>query len=149
MSDENLYAVRDEIVDRLEQFQNEWGVKKIYTPKNLGPTTELSQITPNIQVNFRRTKNAGVAGKGGALKLKVEWEVTAVCKHAASQLDGSKAFDLAGELTLKIIKKLSGWEPNSSAEPLLYLNTEEDISKSCVYSTVILESELFITPEHD
>ena len=42
MSDENLYAVRDEIVARLEQFMDEWGVKKIYTPKNLGVTTELS-----------------------------------------------------------------------------------------------------------
>ena len=56
MSDENLYAVRDEIVARLDQFMDEWGVKKIYTPKNLGMTTELSQTTPNIQVNFRRTK---------------------------------------------------------------------------------------------
>lgn len=74
MSDENLYAVRDEIVSRLEQFMDEWGVKKIYTPKNLGKTTELSQVTPNIQVNFRRTKSAGVVSKGDALKLKVVWK---------------------------------------------------------------------------
>ncbi|MBI1453724.1 hypothetical protein IL972_17690, partial [Acinetobacter sp. FL51] len=93
MSDENLYAVRDEIVERLEHFMGEWGLKKIYTPKNLGMTTELSQITPNIQINFRRTKSAGVVSKGDALKLKVIWEVTACCKHAASQVtDGSKAF---------------------------------------------------------
>ena len=150
MSDENLYAVRDEIVARLDQFMDEWGVKKIYTPKNLGVTTELSQITPNIQVNFRRTKSAGVVSKGDALKLKVVWEVTACCKHAASQVtDGSKAFDMAGDLTIKIIKKLSGWEPESSVEPLIYMNTEEDISKSCVYSTVVLESELFIQTEPD
>lgn len=149
MSDENLYAVRDEIVARLDQVKDEWGVKKIYTPKNLGMTKEISQVTPNIQVNFRRTKNAGVAGRGNSLKLKVEWEVTATCKHAASQLNGALAFDLAGELTLKIIKKLSGWEPPSSAEPLIYLNTEEDISKICVYSTVVLESELFIQTETD
>ena len=123
---------------------------KIYTPKNLGMTTELSQIVPNIQVNFRRTKSAGVVGKGNALKLKVEWEVTACCKHAASQVsDGSKAFDMAGDLTIKIIKKLSGWEPGSSADPLIYMNTEEDVSKSCVYSAVILESELFIQTEPD
>ena len=86
MSDENLYAVRDEIVARLDQFMDEWGVKKIYTPKNLGMTTELSQTTPNIQVNFRRTKSAGVVSKGDALKLKVVWEVTACCKHAARPL---------------------------------------------------------------
>ena len=64
-------------------------------------------------------------------------------------IDGSKAFDMAGDLTIKIIKKLSGWEPESSAEPLIYINTEEDISKSCVYSTVVLESELFIQTEPD
>lgn len=150
MSDSNLYAVRDEIVERLEQFTKEWGVKKIYTPKNLGKTTELSQVTPNIQVNYKRTRAAGVAGKGNLLCLKVVWEVTVCCKHAAAQVsDGSKAFDIAGDLTIKVMKKLSGWEPESSAEPLIYVNTEEDISKSCVYSTVVLESELFIQTEPD
>ena len=150
MSDENLYAVRDEIVARLEQFMDEWGVKKIYTPKNLGKTTELSQVTPNIQVNFRRTRAAGKSNKSDCLQLKVVWEVTAVCRHAASQLDnGSKAFDIAGDLTIKIMKKLSGWEPESSSEPLSYVNTEEDISQNCVYSTVVLESELFIQTEPD
>lgn len=150
MSDSNLYAVRDEIVERLEQFAKEWGVKKIYTPKNLGKTTELSQVTPNIQVNYRRTRPTGQAGKGNLLSLKVVWEVTVCCKHAAAQVsDGSKAFDIAGDLTIKVMKKLSGWEPESSAEPLIYVNAEEDISQSCVYSTVVLESELFIETEPD
>ena len=68
-------------------------------------------------------------------------------RNSVPHIDGDhRHYDM---FNLFFIKKLSGWEPESSAEPLIYINTEEDISKSCVYSTVVLESELFIQTEPD
>lgn len=119
--------------------------KKIYTPINIGSTSELSQITPCAHVNYLRIRKVDEGGRGSINALKQEWDITIVERHAASQLsDGSKAIDKAGELVAKVIPLLSGWRPEASTRPLSLVRISEDFSPTCVYITMVFESSLFI-----
>lgn len=138
----NFFAVRAEIAKKLEEISE---FKKIYTPINIGSTTELSQNTPCVHVNYLRIRKADEAGRGSINAMKQEWDITIVERHAASQLsDGSKAIDKAGELVSKVIPLLSGWTPASSTRPLSLVRISEDFSPTCVYITMVFESSLFI-----
>ncbi|MEB5930142.1 phage tail terminator protein [Acinetobacter schindleri] len=138
----NFFAVRAEIAKKLEEIPE---FKKIYTPINIGSTSELSQITPCAHVNYLRIRKADEAGRGSINALKQEWDITIVERHAASQLsDGSKAIDKAGELVAKVIPLLSGWRPEASTRPLSLVRISEDFSPTCVYITMVFESSLFI-----
>lgn len=147
LEEDDLFAVLKEIEARLTPFMQEWGVLKIYTPMNVGATSELSQVTPNIQVNYRRMRKTDDKARGRAVALAPQWEVTVVVRHAASQLDATQAFLLGGVLIKKVIKKLIGWQPKSSNEPLSLLNIDHDISKMCLYVTGIFESKTNVTAD--
>ena len=54
MTDEdNFFAVRNEIYEKLKEIP---GFKKVYTPANSAKVTELSQVTPNAQIYYRRVR---------------------------------------------------------------------------------------------
>lgn len=138
----NFFAVRAEIAEKLEEISE---FKKIYTPINIGSTSELAQVTPCAHVNYLRMKKSDEAGRSSFNSLKQEWDVTVVARHATSQLsDGSKAIDMAGELVSKVIPLLSGWQPKASTRPLSLVRISEDFSSTCVYITMVFESSLFI-----
>lgn len=138
----NFFAVRAEIAKKLEEIPE---FKKIYTPINIGSTSELSQITPCAHVNYLRIRKVDEAGRGSLNALKQEWDITIAERHAASQLsDGSKAIDQAGELASMVISLLSGWKPESSTRPLSLVRISEDFSPTCVYITMVFESSFFI-----
>jgi len=140
--DENFFAVRSEIVEKLKEITD---FKKIYTPANSAKVTELSQVTPNAQVYYRRVRKSDDAGRSSANMLNQQWEVTICERHAASQLsDGSAVLDRVGILTMKVLKLLSGWMPESSIRPLNMVAVEEDYSSTCVYITLVFESKLII-----
>ena len=141
----NFFAVQAEIAEKLKEISE---FKKIYTPINIGSTSELSQITPNVHVNYFRTNVLDTAGRGKINKLGLQWDVTVIERHAASQLgDGSRAIDQAGELLDKVINLLSGWQPVSSKDPLKLLRISEEFSSTCVYVTAVFESTKFTTQE--
>lgn len=141
----NFFAVRAEIAEKLEEITE---FKKVYTPINIGSTSELSQITPNAHVNYLRVNILDSAGRGKVNKLGLQWDVTITERHAASQLtDGSRAIDQAGELLDKVISLLSGWQPASSKDPLKLIRISEEFSSTCVYVTAIFESTKFTTKE--
>lgn len=138
----NFFAVRAEIAKKIEEILE---FKKVYTPINIGSTSELSQFTPCAHVNYLRIRKADDAGRGGVNALKQEWDITIVERHAAAQLsDGSKAIDKAGELASSVIKLLSGWKPESSTRPLSLVRIGEEFSPTCVYITMVFESSFFI-----
>ncbi|EJO35592.1 phage tail terminator protein [Acinetobacter radioresistens] len=142
MSDKNFFAVRDEIAEKLTGIS---GLKKIYTPANSATVTELSQVTPNAQVYYRRIRKLDDVAKSSMNMLAQQWEVTVVERHASAQLnDGSAVLDRAGALTQQVLKLLSGWQPASSARPLNLIAVEEDYSPTCVYITLVFESKMFI-----
>ncbi len=140
--DNDFFAVRAEIAEKLLEIE---GFKKIYTPANSAKVTELSQVTPNAQVYYRRVRKADDAVKSSANMLTQQWEVTISERHAASQLlDGSAVLESAGQLTVKVLKLLSGWRPKSSIRPLTLVAVEEDYSATCVYITIVFESKFII-----
>ncbi|MCK4107924.1 phage tail terminator protein [Acinetobacter radioresistens] len=142
MSDKNFFAVRDEIAEKLTGIS---GLKKIYTPANSATVTELSQVTPNAQVYYRRIRKLDDVAKSSMNMLAQQWEVTVVERHASAQLnDGSAVLDRAGALTQQVLELLSGWQPASSARPLNLIAVEEDYSPTCVYITLVYESKMFI-----
>ncbi|MCX0332281.1 hypothetical protein NVT87_15545 [Acinetobacter radioresistens] len=142
MSDKNFFAVRDEIAEKLTGIS---GLKKIYTPANSATVTELSQVTPNAQVYYRRIRKLDDVAKSSMNMLAQQWEVTVVERHASAQLnDGSAVLDRAGALTQQVLELLSGWQPASSARPLNLIAVEEDYSPTCVYITLVFESKMFI-----
>jgi len=142
MSDKNFFAVRDEIAEKLKGIS---GLKKIYTPANSATVTELSQVTPNAQVYYRRIRKLDDVAKSSMNMLAQQWEVTVVERHASAQLnDGSAVLDRAGALTQQVLELLSGWQPASSARPLNLIAVEEDYSPTCVYITLVFESKMFI-----
>jgi len=142
MSDKNFFAVRDEIAEKLNGIL---GLKKIYTPANSANVTELSQVTPNAQVYYRRIRKLDDVAKSSMNMLAQQWEVTVVERHASAQLnDGSAVLDRAGALTQQVLELLSGWQPASSARPLNLIAVEEDYSPTCVYITLVFESKMFI-----
>lgn len=142
MSDKNFFAVRDEIAEKLNGIS---GLKKIYTPANSANVTELSQVTPNAQVYYRRIRKLDDVAKSSMNMLAQQWEVTVVERHASAQLnDGSAVLDRAGALTQQVLELLSGWQPASSARPLNLIGVEEDYSATCVYITLVFESKMFI-----
>lgn len=138
----NFFAVRSEIADKLKEITD---FKIIYTPANSANITEITQITPNAQVYYRRVRKVDDAGRSSMNMLAKQWEVTVVERHAASQLsNGSEALDIAGVLTEQVLELLSGWQPNSSVRPLDLVAIEEDFSATCVYITLVFESKSFI-----
>ncbi|RJL72323.1 phage tail terminator protein [Acinetobacter radioresistens] len=142
MSDKNFFAVRDEIAEKLTGIS---GLKKIYTPANSATVTELSQVTPNALVYYRRIRKLDDVAKSSMNMLAQQWEVTVVERHASAQLnDGSAVLDRAGALTQQVLELLSGWQPASSARPLNLIAVEEDYSPTCVYITLVFESKMFI-----
>ena len=142
MSDKNFFTVRDEIAEKLNGIS---GLKKIYTPANSANVTELSQVTPNAQVYYRRIRKLDDVAKSSMNMLAQQWEVTVVERHASAQLnDGSAVLDRAGALTQQVLELLSGWQPASSARPLNLIAVEEDYSPTCVYITLVFESKMFI-----
>lgn len=141
MSDRNFFAVRNEIAEKLTEIPE---FKQIYTPANSANVTEMSQITPNAQVYYRRVRKVDDAAKSSMLMLAQQWEVTVVERHAASQLNnGQEVLDRAGVLTMKVLSLLSGWKPESSIRPLSLAAIEEDYTPTCVYITLVFESKLF------
>ena len=143
MSDEeNFFAVRSEIAEKLAEITD---FKKIYTPANSAKVTELSQVTPNAQVYYRRVRKSDDAGRSSVNMLNQQCEVTVCERHAASQLsDGSAVLDRTGILTMKVLRLLSGWQPQSSKRPLNMVAIEEDYSPTCVYVTLVFESKIFV-----
>ncbi len=143
MTDEdNFFAVRSEIEEKLKEITD---FKKIYTPANSAKVTELSQATPNAQIYYRRVRKSDDAGRSSMLSLVQQWEVTICERHAASQhKDGSAVLDRVGKLTMKVLKLLSGWRPESSTRPLSMVAIEEDYSPTCVYITLVFESKMFV-----
>jgi len=142
MSDKNFFAVRDEIAEKLNGIS---GLKKIYTPANSANVTELSQVTANALVYYRRIRKLDDVAKSSMNMLAQQWEVTVVERHASAQLnDGSAVLDRAGALTQQVLELLSGWQPASSARPLNLIAVEEDYSPTCVYITLVFESKMFI-----
>lgn len=138
----NFFAVRSEIAEKLKEITD---FKIIYTPANSAKITEITQVTPNAQVYYRRVRKVDDAGRSTTNMLAKQWEVTVVERHAASQLsNGSEALDIAGVLTEQVLELLSGWQPNSSVRPLDLVAIEEDYSATCVYITLVFESKSFI-----
>ena len=89
MSDEeNFFAVRSEIAEKLAEITD---FKKNYTPANSAKVTELSQVTPNAQVYYRRVRKSDDAGRSSVNMLNQQWVVTVCERHAASQLSGGSA----------------------------------------------------------
>ena len=141
MSDRNFFAVRNEIAEKLTEIPE---FKQIYTPANSANVTEMSQITPNAQVYYRRVRKVDDTAKSSMLMLAQQWEITVVERHAASQLNnGQEVLDRAGILTMKVLSLLSGWKPESSIRPLSLTAIEEDYTPTCVYITLVFESKLF------
>lgn len=143
MSDaDNFFAVRSEIAEKLTEIID---FKKIYTPANSAEVDEITQITPNAQVYYRRIRKSDEAVRSSVNMLTQQWEVTICESHAASQLtDGSAVLDRVGLLTIKALKLLSGWQPASSKRPLEMVAVEEDYSPTCVYITLVFESKMFV-----
>ena len=143
MSDEeDFFAVRKEIYEKLKEIPD---FKKVYTPANSAKVTELSQVTPNAQIYYRRVRKSDDAGRSSVMSLAQQWEVTICKRHAASQQnDGSAVLERAGMLTMKVLKLLSGWRPASSKRPLDMIAIEEDYSPTCVYITLVFESKMFV-----
>ena len=143
MSDaDNFFAVRSEIAEKLTEIID---FKKIYTPANSAEVDEITQITPNAQVYYRRIRKSDEAVRSSVNMLTQQWEVTICERHAASQLnDGSAVLDRVGLLTIKVLKLLSGWQPASSKRPLEMVAVEEDYSPTCVYITLVFESKMFV-----
>jgi len=143
MSDvDNFFAVRSEIAEKLTEIID---FKKIYTPANSAEVDEITQITPNAQVYYRRIRKSDEAVRSSVNMLTQQWEVTICEYHAASQLtDGSAVLDRVGLLTIKALKLLSGWQPASSKRPLEMVAVEEDYSPTCVYITLVFESKMFV-----
>ncbi|WP_180113382.1 hypothetical protein [Acinetobacter sp. YH12073] len=143
MTDEdNFFAVRSEIEEKLKEIPD---FKEIYTPANSAKVTELSQVTPNAQIYYRRVRKSDDVGRSSMMSLGQQWEVTICERHAASQQkDGSAVLDRVGKLTMKVLKLLSGWKPNSSNRPLSMVAIEEDYSPTCVYITLVFESKMFV-----
>jgi hypothetical protein len=143
MSDaENFFAVRSEIAEKLSEIAD---FKMIYTPANSAKITEMTQVTPNAQVYYRRVRKVDDAGRSSTNMLAKQWEVTVAERHAASQLsNGAEALDRAGILTQKVLELLCGWNPASSARPLDLVAIEEDYSTTCVYITLVFESKTFV-----
>lgn len=143
MSDgDNFFAVRSEIAEKLTEIID---FKKIYTPANSAEVDEITQITPNAQVYYRRIRKSDEAVRSSVNMLTQQWEVTICESHAASQLsDGSAVLDRVGLLTIKALKLLSGWKPASSKRPLEMVAVEEDYSPTCVYITLVFESKMFV-----
>ncbi len=143
MSDaDNFFAVRSEIAEKLTEIID---FKKIYTPANSAEVDEITQITPNAQVYYRRIRKSDEAVRSSVNMLTQQWEVTICEHHAASQLtDGSAVLDRVGLLTIKALKLLSGWQPASSKRPLEMVAVEEDYSPTCVYITLVFESKMFV-----
>jgi hypothetical protein len=140
--EENFFAVRNEIYEKLKEITD---FKKIYTPANSAKVTELSQVTPNAQIYYRRVRKSDEASRASMMSLVQQWEVTICERHAASQQnDGSAVLDRAGALTIKVLKLLSGWRPASSNRPLEMVVVEEDYSPTCVYITLVFESKIFV-----
>lgn len=138
----NFFAVRSEIAEKLAEIVD---FKKIYTPANSTQVTELSQVTPNAQVYYRRVRKTDDTGKSSANMLSQQWEVTISERHAASQMfDGSAVLESVGQLTTKVLKLLSGWQPKSSIRPLNLIAIEEDYSATCVYITLVFESKFIV-----
>ena len=141
-SEENFFAVRSEIAEKLTEIID---FKKIYTPANSSEVDEITQITPNAQVYYRRIRKSDEAVRSSVNMLTQQWEVTICERHAASQLsDGSAVLDRVGLLTIKALKLLSGWQPASSKRPLEMVAVEEDYSPTCVYITLGFESKMFV-----
>jgi hypothetical protein len=141
-SEENFFAVRSEIAEKLTEIID---FKKIYTPANSSEVDEITQITPNAQVYYRRIRKSDEAVRSSVNMLTQQWEVTICERHAASQLsDGSAVLDRVGLLTIKALKLLSGWQPASSKRPLEMVAVEEDYSPTCVYITLVFESKMFV-----
>lgn len=141
-SDENFFSVRSEIAEKLTEIID---FKKIYTPANSSEVDEITQITPNAQVYYRRIRKSDEAVRSSVNMLTQQWEVTICERHAASQLsDGSAVLDRVGLLTIKALKLLSGWQPASSKRPLEMVAVEEDYSPTCVYITLVFESKMFV-----
>ena len=95
----NFFAVRSEISEKLAEIAS---FKRIYTPANSAQVTELSQVTPNAQVYYRRVRKIDDTGKSSVNMLNQQWEVTICERHAASPLlDGSKFYNYyrAGNLS--------------------------------------------------
>lgn len=143
MSDaDNFFAVRSEIAEKLTEIID---FKKIYIPANSAEVDEITQITPNAQVYYRRIRKSDEAVRSSVNMLTQQWEVTICESHAASQLtDGSAVLDRVGLLTIKALKLLSGWQPASSKRPLEMVAVEEDYSPTCVYITLVFESKMFV-----
>lgn len=141
-SEENFFSVRSEIAEKLTEIID---FKKIYTPANSSEVDEITQITPNAQVYYRRIRKSDEAVRSSVNMLTQQWEVTICERHAASQLsDGSAVLDRVGLLTIKALKLLSGWQPASSKRPLEMVAVEEDYSPTCVYITLVFESKMFV-----
>ena len=139
---DNFFAVRSEIAEKLSEIVD---FKKIYTPANSTEVDEITQITPNAQVYYRRIRKSDEAVRSSVNMLTQQWEVTICERHAASQLtDGSAVLDRVGLLTIKALKLLSGWQPASSKRPLEMVAVEEDYSPTCVYITLVFESKMFV-----
>lgn len=142
IEESNFFAVCSEIAEKLAEIVD---FKKIYTPANSAQVTELSQVTPNAQVYYRRVRKTDDAGKSSANMLNQQWEVTISERHAASQMfDGSAVLESVGQLTTKVLKLLSGWQPKSSIRPLNLIAIEEDYSATCVYITLVFESKFIV-----
>ena len=138
----NFFAVRSEISEKLAEIAS---YKRIYTPANSAQVKELSQVTPNAQVYYRRVRKTDDTGKSSVNMLNQQWEVTICERHAASQLlDGSAVLERIGQLTMKVLQLLSGWQPKSSIRPLNLVAVEEDYSTTCVYITLVFESKFFV-----
>ena len=142
MDEDNFFAVRGEIYEKLKEIPD---FKEVYTPANSAKVTELSQVTPNAQIYYRRVRKSDDASRSSMMSLAQQWEVTICERHAASQQkDGSAVLDRAGVLTMKVLKLLSGWKPASSNRPLRMVAIEEDYSPTCVYITLVFESKMFV-----
>lgn len=137
-----FFAVRDEIAEKLKEIPE---FKQIYTPLNSVSVTEMSQVTPSVHVNFMRINKRASAGKGSINQIGQHWAVTVACRNVQSQMtDGRAVSDEAGSLAEKVIKLLSGWQPQASRTALEFLDVKDGYSPGFAYITIIFESQKFI-----
>ncbi len=110
--------------------------RKIYTPANSAKVTEVSQVTPNAQIYYRRVRKSDDAGRSSMMSLSTALEVTICERHADSQQkDGSAVLDRVGKLNHESFKLLSGWKPEFSNRPLSMVAIEEArlCTNVCIY----------------
>lgn len=121
---DNYLAAESLIISRIKQMMPELG-SNVFSASDLDGVSEAKQIHPAVHVLYygdRVAEGTGRSSTGEVQCVDQDWYVVLVVKNARTQITGEAVRVDAGQLIVKLLKALQGWQPSPEHNPMKRIN---------------------------